>query len=114
MGAGALSGYALAKTLTRTAELPSASRDAHIVILGAGFGGLAAALQLSKFSNQLRITVVDRHNYHLFTPLLYQAATCGIVPYDAALPVRQWSPASLAFLASGCSGYRSQHTECAL
>jgi len=42
MGAGALSGYALAKTLTQTAGLPSTSRDAHIVILAAGFGGVAA------------------------------------------------------------------------
>jgi NADH dehydrogenase len=91
-GAGALGGYAMLRLLTSgPVELPASSRGAHIVILGAGFGGLAAASRLSRFADQLRISVLDQHNYHLFTPMLYQAATCGIVPSDAAIPVRRWS-----------------------
>jgi NADH dehydrogenase len=88
-GAGALGGYAALRLITAKPEkLPA---GAHIVILGAGFGGLAAASKLSVYRDQLRISLVDRHNYHLFTPMLYQAATCGIVPYDAAIPVREWT-----------------------
>ncbi|HET9791821.1 MAG TPA: NAD(P)/FAD-dependent oxidoreductase [Candidatus Angelobacter sp.] len=91
-GAGVLTGYATARLLTASKpSLPVHTGGARVVILGAGFGGLAAASKLSKSGNDLRITLVDRHNYHLFTPMLYQAATCGIVPYDAAIPVRNWS-----------------------
>jgi NADH dehydrogenase len=91
-GAGALGGYAMLRLLiSGPVELPASSRGAHIVILGAGFGGLAAASRLSRFADQLCISVIDQHNYHLFTPMLYQAATCGIVPSDAAIPVRRWS-----------------------
>ncbi|MCG8435895.1 MAG: NAD(P)/FAD-dependent oxidoreductase [Gammaproteobacteria bacterium] len=58
----------------------------HIVILGAGFGGLFAAKALAK--TKARITLVDRHNYHLFQPLLYQVATAGLPPSDIAWPIR--------------------------
>ncbi len=63
----------------------------NIVILGAGFAGLAVAEKLSSSRLATRIIVLDQHNYQLFTPLLYEAATCGIIPYDAALPVREWT-----------------------
>ncbi len=58
----------------------------HIVIVGAGFGGLNAALA---FKNKpVRVTIVDQHNYHLFQPLLYQVATAGLSPQDISYPVR--------------------------
>jgi NADH dehydrogenase len=58
----------------------------RIVILGAGFGGLFAAQGLARVAADL--TVVDRHNYHLFQPLLYQVATAGLAPSDVAWPIR--------------------------
>ncbi len=71
---------------------PVSSSGPRVLILGAGFGGLAVAEKLGSLAGRrARITVLDRHNYQLFTPLLYQAATCSIVPYDAALPVREWT-----------------------
>jgi len=56
------------------------------VIVGAGFGGLKAARTLA--GGPVRVTVVDRRNYHLFQPLLYQVATAGIEPEGIAHPVR--------------------------
>ncbi len=58
----------------------------HVVIVGAGFGGLAAARALAK--TRVRVTVIDRHNYHLFQPLLYQVATASLSPADIAVPIR--------------------------
>jgi NADH dehydrogenase len=58
----------------------------HIVILGGGFGGLAAALALRNVP--VRVTLIDRRNYHLFQPLLYQVATAGLSPADIASPIR--------------------------
>jgi NADH dehydrogenase len=58
----------------------------HVVIVGAGFGGLVAAKALA--GGPFKITLVDRHNYHLFQPLLYQVATAGLSPADIAAPVR--------------------------
>src|SRR6266581_1617175 len=58
----------------------------HVVIVGAGFGGLRAARTL-KYGD-VRIAVIDRRNYHLFQPLLYQVATAGLSPNDIAYPIR--------------------------
>jgi NADH dehydrogenase len=58
----------------------------HVVIVGAGFGGLAAAKRLA--SQPLDVTVIDRRNYHLFQPLLYQVATADLSPADVAWPIR--------------------------
>jgi len=58
----------------------------HIVILGGGFGGLYAAKTLRKAP--ARVTVVDRRNFHLFQPLLYQVATAALNPSDIAYPIR--------------------------
>jgi NADH dehydrogenase len=58
----------------------------HVVIVGAGFGGLEAAKKLA--SENVRVTVIDRTNYHLFQPLLYQVATAALSPADIAAPVR--------------------------
>ena len=62
------------------------SERPQVVIIGAGFGGLFAAQALAKADAD--ITVVDRHNYHLFQPLLYQVATAGLPPSDVAWPIR--------------------------
>jgi len=64
----------------------SASRRPQIVIIGAGFGGLSAATRLSKADAD--VTVIDRHNHHLFQPLLYQVATAALSPADIAAPIR--------------------------
>jgi NADH dehydrogenase len=58
----------------------------RVVIVGAGFAGLTAAKRLGKAP--LRLTVIDRRNYHLFQPLLYQVATAGLSPADIATPIR--------------------------
>ncbi|MEM7442022.1 MAG: NAD(P)/FAD-dependent oxidoreductase [Pseudomonadota bacterium] len=58
----------------------------EVVILGAGFGGLAAAKALAKAP--VHITIIDRQNHHLFQPLLYQVATAGVSPADVAVPIR--------------------------
>jgi NADH dehydrogenase len=61
-------------------------RRPHVVILGAGFGGLHAARALEKA--KVRITVIDRRNHHLFQPLLYQVATAALNASDIAAPIR--------------------------
>jgi len=58
----------------------------HIVIIGAGFGGLETARGLR--NAPVRITLIDRHNYHLFQPLLYQVAIAGLLPTQIAYPLR--------------------------
>ena len=58
----------------------------HVVVIGAGFGGLAAARKLA--NAPVHLTVVDRRNHHLFQPLLYQVATAGLSPGDIAYPIR--------------------------
>jgi NADH dehydrogenase len=58
----------------------------RVVIVGAGFGGLNAAQALAK--ERVRITVVDRKNFHTFQPLLYQVATAGLSPGEIAAPIR--------------------------
>ena len=62
----------------------------QVVILGGGFGGLyvAQTLHRSKVGGRLRVTLVDRRNFHLFQPLLYQVATGGLSPGDIASPLR--------------------------
>jgi len=58
----------------------------HVVIVGGGFGGLDAARALARAP--VRVTVIDRFNYHLFQPLLYQVATASLSPGDIASPIR--------------------------
>src|SRR5687767_283833 len=58
----------------------------QILIVGAGFGGLTAARELERAP--VDVTVVDRRNFHLFQPLLYQVATAGLNPSDIAWPIR--------------------------
>ena len=59
----------------------------HVVIVGGGFAGLNSAKQLGG-TRDIRVTVIDRQNYHLFQPLLYQVAMAGLSPADIAAPIR--------------------------
>ena len=63
-----------------------ANKIPRVVIVGGGFGGLEAARQLRKAAVQ--VTLIDRRNFHLFQPLLYQVATAGLSPANIATPLR--------------------------
>ena len=71
-----------------TTNLPVAipSRRARVVIVGCGFGGLFAARALAR--SPVEVLVVDRNNYHVFQPLLYQVASAALGPADIAQPIR--------------------------
>src|ERR1700722_18412339 len=58
----------------------------RVVIVGAGFGGLLAARTLA--GSPVKITLIDRQNFHTFQPLLYQVATAGLSPGEIAAPIR--------------------------
>src|SRR6266436_3064845 len=73
-------------TAAELSLVSTATARPHIVIIGAGFGGLSAAMQLGKVD--ANVTVIDRRNYHLFQPLLYQVATVALSPADIAAPIR--------------------------
>ncbi len=64
----------------------SATERQKVVIIGAGFGGLAAARRLA--GSEVDVTVIDKKNHHLFQPLLYQVATAGLNPSEIAWPIR--------------------------
>ena len=57
-----------------------------VIIVGAGFAGLQVVKGLT--ASSFEVTIIDKHNYHLFQPLLYQVATAGLSPADIALPIR--------------------------
>ncbi len=59
----------------------------RVIIVGAGFGGLQCARKLD--GSQVDVTLIDRHNYHVFTPLLYQVASSLLNPSDIAFPIRK-------------------------
>ncbi|MEO1290626.1 MAG: NAD(P)/FAD-dependent oxidoreductase, partial [Chloroflexota bacterium] len=62
------------------------SENKRVIIIGAGFAGLKTARELS--NKNVDVLLIDRNNYHTFTPLLYQVATCGLDPSAVAYPVR--------------------------
>ena len=62
------------------------SERSKVIIIGGGFGGLSAAQALK--SAPVDVTVIDRRNYHLFQPLLYQVATGSLSPGEVAAPIR--------------------------
>ena len=64
----------------------TSGRGRRLVIVGAGFGGLSLAKDLAR--SDYDIAIIDRHNYHLFQPLLYQVATAGLSPAEIASPIR--------------------------
>jgi NADH:ubiquinone reductase (H+-translocating) len=76
----------LAEPATQQSIVPSAPARPRVVIVGAGFGGLSLAKELDGAA--VDVTLIDRHNYHLFQPLLYQVATAGLSPADIASPIR--------------------------
>ncbi|HLA64266.1 MAG TPA: NAD(P)/FAD-dependent oxidoreductase [Rhodothermales bacterium] len=65
---------------------PEAAARPHVVVVGAGHGGLEIVRGLKR--EAVDVTLVDRHNYHTFQPLLYQVATAGLQPGDITQPVR--------------------------
>lgn len=66
---------------------PQKNSNPHVVVIGAGFGGLYAVKNLAR--GPFRITIIDRSNHHLFQPLLYQVATAAVSPSDIAQPIRK-------------------------
>jgi NADH dehydrogenase len=71
-----------------TLQNPRSKSDTRrVLIIGGGFAGLNAALELGGVAG-VEVTLVDRHNYHLFQPLLYQVAMAGLSPADIATPIR--------------------------
>ena len=67
-------------------DAASSKNSRRVVIIGAGFGGLSAAVALK--APEFQVTLIDQHNYHLFQPLLYQVATAALSPADIAAPIR--------------------------
>jgi NADH:ubiquinone reductase (H+-translocating) len=99
LAAGGIAGFTATRAYRARRPVQLPSRGTHVVILGAGFAGLSAASKLVELvGDQVRVSLLDRHNYHLFTPMLYQVATCGVVPYDVAIPLRSLvSPRGIRF-----------------
>ena len=64
----------------------SAASPLRVVVIGGGFGGLETARKLRK--SPVQVTLIDRRNFHLFQPLLYQVATAGLSPANIATPLR--------------------------
>ena len=62
--------------------------QAHVVIVVAGFAGIGCAKELAKHDD-VRVTLIDRHNYHRFLPLLYQVATSQLAASDVAMGIRR-------------------------
>jgi NADH:ubiquinone reductase (H+-translocating) len=66
-----------------------AEEPRDVVIVGAGFGGLGCARELAKHEKDVHVTLIDKHNYHQFLPLLYQVATYQLAPADVSADIRQ-------------------------
>ncbi len=69
------------------ATVPAPAARPTVVLIGGGFGGLAASRALKRAA--VRVVVIDRSNHHLFQPLLYQVATAALNPSDIAAPIRR-------------------------
>lgn len=67
-------------------KTPSPQSPHHVVVIGGGFGGLYAAKALGRAPVQ--VTLIDKRNFHLFQPLLYQVATGSVSPADISSPLR--------------------------
>lgn len=65
---------------------PAKNKQHHVVIIGGGFGGLYAAKTLA--NTNVNVTLIDKRNFHLFQPLLYQVATGTLSPADISAPLR--------------------------
>src|SRR6516162_8418703 len=73
-------------SLSKPIHTMTATARPRVVIIGGGFGGLSAARALAWAP--VDVTLIDRHNYHLFQPLLYQVATAALAPNTIAAPIR--------------------------
>lgn len=75
--------------MARSGSPPGAGRNAkpRVIVVGGGFGGLEAARALAKADAE--VVLIDRHNHHLFQPLLYQVATAALSPANIAAPIRK-------------------------
>jgi NADH dehydrogenase len=67
-------------------EFPDFSHLPHVIIIGGGFAGIATARRLA--DKEVRVTIIDKHNFHTFLPLLYQVATAMLEPAEVAYPIR--------------------------
>src|SRR5256886_7570208 len=67
----------------------SVNTPAEVVIVGAGFAGIGCAKELAKHDDDVHVTLIDKHNYHQFLPLLYQVATYQLSASDVAMDIRQ-------------------------
>ncbi|NDY96656.1 NAD(P)/FAD-dependent oxidoreductase [Wenzhouxiangella limi] len=74
------------KNAAQSVQVSTEKHRPRVVILGAGFAGLTVAMRLA--CQPVEIVIIDRHNYHLFQPLLYQVATAALSPADIAAPIR--------------------------
>jgi NADH dehydrogenase len=61
----------------------------EVVIVGAGFAGLGCGRELAKHDEEVHVTLIDKHNYHQFLPLMYQVATYQLAPVDVSADIRQ-------------------------
>src|SRR5215510_13597400 len=73
------------ETLSRAEAAPTSRK--RVVIIGGGFGGIAAARALKRCDAE--VVLIDRRNHHIFQPLLYQVATAILAPAEIAAPIRQ-------------------------
>lgn len=76
----------MAMTPDPARDFPDFSHLPHVVIIGGGFAGIATARGLA--NKKVRVTIVDKHNFHTFLPLLYQVATAMLEPAEVAYPIR--------------------------
>ncbi len=100
LAGAAVAGLLAGRGVPRIAPRPAKKQRRHsrrpvcrVVVVGAGFGGLAVASRLVGRPG-IHLTVIDAHNHHLFQPLLYQVATAALSPGDIASPVRSILPES--------------------
>ena len=77
----------LTRPAAQSAAPETSNRPHRVVIVGGGFGGLYAAQSFGR-ATHVEVTLIDRRNFHLFQPLLYQVATGGLSPGDIASPLR--------------------------
>src|SRR5580692_3057958 len=73
-------------SLRANVDSPDLASLPHVVVVGGGFAGVSAVKSLA--NQAVRVTLIDRHNFHTFMPLLYQVATAGLEPADVAFPIR--------------------------
>ena len=76
----------MARSTHREVVYPDLTELPHVVVIGGGFAGIATARALA--DKPVRVTIIDKHNFHTFLPLLYQVATAGLEPADVAYPIR--------------------------